>query len=79
MTLEEMKMLAKCERDMDAGKVMYVLYGGQRMVVPKETMTYFELQMGQTVSAEMVTMILEKNIADLRDEMDSNKPNLTLV
>ena len=73
MTLEEMKMLAQCERDMYAGKVMYVVHKGQKMLVPKEVMDHFELQVGQTVSAEMVLIIIEKNMSSLREKMDSKK------
>ena len=76
MNLEEMKILAQCERDMDAGKVMYVVHKGQKMLVPKEVMDHFELQVGKTVSAEMVLIIIKKNMSLLREKMDSKKANL---
>ena len=65
-TNEEIAMLAEAERQMDSGKLQYVMYGGVRASVPDETMDALGLVCGQTVNDVIWVRILETNIASLQ-------------
>jgi len=63
LTTGEIKMLAKAERQMDAGEVPFVVWAGSRMVVQQIIMDEFGLESGQTVSHEIAGAILSANLA----------------
>lgn len=62
-TPEQIRMLAQCERDMDAGNVPFVRVDGLgRMLVNPLVMEELGLVSGQTVSAAMQLPIMEANM-----------------
>ena len=69
MTLEQMKILAEAERQMDAGAVPFVVCQGSRMIVDPLVMEEFGLQAGQTISPVMVVKILEAHLAMCQAEL----------
>ena len=79
MTPEEMKILAKCERDMDAGKVGFVVVDGFRIMVEGKVMSEFGLKSGQSVSRAMSFEIMKKHLSNLNQEIEREKPKLTIV
>lgn len=62
-TTEEIRMLAQVERDMDAGKIPFVLWGGSRLTVNPTVMEELGLAAGQAVSDQIAGAILEGNLA----------------
>ena len=66
LTTEEIKMLAKAERQMDAGEVPFVVWQGGRMMVQQIVMEELGLESGQTVSHEIAGAILNANLAVCR-------------
>ena len=66
LTTEEIRMLAKVERQMDAGEVPFVVCGGHRMTVQQVVMEELGLESGQTVSHEIAGAILNANLAVCR-------------
>lgn len=65
----EIKMLAKAERQMDAGEVPFVVCGAHRMTVRPVVMEELGLETGQTVSDTLILAILEANLAALRADV----------
>ena len=57
ITTEEIQMLAEVERQMDAGKVPFVVWVGGRMTVQKIVMEELGLESGRTVSHEIAGAI----------------------
>ena len=49
-TPEEIAKLAEAERMMDSGKVPFVMWRGERMMVDEQIMAELGLERGQTVS-----------------------------
>jgi hypothetical protein len=56
-------MLAKAERQMDAGEVPFVICAGSRLLVREVVMDELGLEMGQTVSDTLVLAIMEAHLA----------------
>ena len=73
LTTEEIKMLAEVERQMDAGEVPFVVWGGQRMTVRQLVMDELGLETGQTVSHEIAGAILNANLAACRAAVAADK------
>ncbi len=69
LTHEEIKILAECERKMDAGKTPHVVVDGHRFAVNDEILEHFGLQNRQTVTNVIITAILEFNIERLKKEI----------
>ena len=65
-TTEEIQMLAKAERMMDAGEAPYVLTEGGRMMVDPLVMEELGLETGQTVSNQISLAIAEAQLAVLQ-------------
>lgn len=67
LTVAELRMLAKLERDMDEGKQEYVISdsGGGRLAVSKSTMEKLMLKSGQRISDVLYTAILESHLEEL--------------
>jgi len=63
LSIEEIRMLAEAERQMDAGELAYVVGPGGRLVVQPEIMERFGLEAGQTVSTELCVAIGEAHLA----------------
>ncbi|MCZ6770780.1 MAG: hypothetical protein O7G83_02180 [Proteobacteria bacterium] len=66
LTSEEFKMLAKAERQMDAGEVPFVVWAGHRMLVQRLVMEELGLETGQTISDALSRAITEAHIASLK-------------
>lgn len=73
LTTEEIKMLAKVERQMDAGEVSFVVWNGARMMVQEIVMDELGLESGQTVSHEIAGAILNANLAVCRANVAAAK------
>ena len=73
LTTEEIKMLAEVERQMDAGEVPFVVWGGRRMTVRQLVMDELGLETGQTVSHEIAGAILNANLAACRAAVAADK------
>ena len=69
LTNEQFRMLAKAERQMDAGEVPFVVAAGERLIVRPVVMEELGLETGQTVSNTLVLAILEANLAALRADV----------
>lgn len=64
-TLEEYRMLAVVEREMDNGKQPHVVNKGDRWAVSRDIMDELCLVSGQGVSDCLITKILEARMANL--------------
>ena len=73
LTTDEIKMLAKAERQMDAGEVPFVVWEGRRMMVQEIVMEELGLESGQTVSHEIVFAIFGANLAVCQAAVDAAK------
>jgi hypothetical protein len=62
-TKDEIKLLAECERMMDAG-APFVRLNNERIMCRKECMEEFGLERGQTITDTIFREILKWNIAD---------------
>ncbi|KKL95227.1 hypothetical protein LCGC14_1856800 [marine sediment metagenome] len=69
LTIDEMRILAGIEREMDAGKQSFVVWDSVRLAVKSEIMERFGLKSGQTISFTMAGQILEAHLALLEDEI----------
>ena len=72
-TTKEIKMLAEAERQLDAGEVPFVVWGGGRMTVQPIVMEELGLEIGQTVSHEIAGAILRANLAAIQAGIDAAK------
>lgn len=64
LTFNDLKALAKAEREMDAGTSPFVVDSeGQRWSVDPEIMTLLDLVSGQRVPAAVIRAILQGHIA----------------
>ena len=73
LTTEEIRILAKVERRMDAGEVPSVVWNGGRMMVQQIMMDELGLETGQTVSHEIAGAILNANLAACRAAVAAEK------
>lgn len=64
LNAEEIKMLAKTERDMDAGVLPFVMLNGHRVRMDDAGMKHFGLEQGQTINQMIFVSILEFNLAE---------------
>jgi hypothetical protein len=60
---EEIAMLAEAERMMDAGRIPFVMWQGERVMVPAETMHELGLRQKQTINKEIFMAICHCNLA----------------
>lgn len=65
-TVEQLRMLAEQEREMDAGRVPFVRLRDQRMAMTASAMAEFGLKAGQTINDQIFMGILRFNLAELR-------------
>ena len=72
-TTEEIRLLAQSERDMDSGKLAFVMLDGKRVSVTCEAMAYFDLKQGQTITLPIMIAILEFNIAQCEAAIEEQK------
>ena len=72
-TVEDIRMLAKAERDMDSGAAPFVMLEGQRWLMTDEAMKEFELTTGQTVNHVIILKILEYNLSCCQAQSAINK------
>ena len=63
LTLDQVRELARLERDMDAGEQPFVILNGMRIAVMPEIMRHFELVTGQTISMTLCMEITQASIA----------------
>lgn len=85
MNIEQIRLLAKAERLMDAGEIPWVWAIGanqqyERLSVAPGIMEIFELEQGQTVNsfivnaiAELSLQILKNKIEEVRQEMEDSQ------
>ena len=59
---EEIKILAECERKMDANQVEWVVNGNSRIMLISGTLAHFGLAQGQTINNTIFEAILIRNI-----------------
>lgn len=69
LTVEQTRMLAAVQRDMDAGKLFFVVFKGERLSVLDEVAEELGLERGQTVNLAIVQSIVEASIAVLETKM----------
>lgn len=66
LTNEEMRMLAKLERQMDVGQQSFVVTAaGDRFAFSKELLARCGIMSGQTVSHHMLTTLMQLNLDEL--------------
>ena len=66
-------MLAQQERDMDAGKVFFVVMDGARIAVQDDVAKELGLVHGQTISRTIFGAILEAQIASVKAQIEMEK------
>lgn len=59
LTKEQIRLLAKLEREMDAGIQPFVLFGKGRLAVNPDAMKEFDLEQGQTINLAIFNAIME--------------------
>ena len=62
-SVEQIKMLAECERQFDSGEMFYVTYDGGRTAVDDDLAVELGLVRGQTVSHAIFEAILQGHLA----------------
>lgn len=60
--LEEFRLLAECERQMDAGVTPFVVMSGQRIAMDAEALSDLGLSQGQSITPTMFGIILQYNL-----------------
>lgn len=75
LTNEEVKLLAKEERMMDSGKIKFVMFGDQRLMVDDDIMEKIDLKPGQTISWQIFQAILEENLKKIQLKIQLEKIN----
>lgn len=68
LTAEQVTMLSKVERDMDAGIQSYVVCGG-RWAFPSDLLNECGIVSGQTVTSNIITFLQKGMIARLETEL----------
>lgn len=69
-TIEDIAMLAKVERDMDAGRQPFVVNHCHRLAVRQEIMDELGLEHGQTITDVIAIAICEANIRSIRAQIE---------
>lgn len=57
------KFMARVHRDMDSGKLKYVVLNGERLPILDEVMEEFGLVTGQTINKIIFAEIIKKSLA----------------
>ena len=75
MNIEQIRLLAKAERLMDAGEIPWVWATGldgqyERLSVTPEIMEILELEQGQTINSFIVNAIAELSLQILKDKIE---------
>jgi hypothetical protein len=60
-SLAEIRQLAEIERDMDSGRLPFVMHAGQRLAVPRPILEELGLIAGQTVSDTIEAAITRRS------------------
>lgn len=63
LSIEETRLLAKLERDMDAGAVPFVMYEGQRLAVTEDAMAELGFEQGQSIKLPLFIALTQFNIS----------------
>jgi hypothetical protein len=66
LTVEQLRGLAKLERDMDSGEQPFVVSGGERWAFSQDLLDECGVESGQTVSDGMICTLLKMSIANLQ-------------
>ena len=71
---EDIRMLAKLERDMDEGRQPYVRLAGctQRVSIDADTMAHFGLALGQTVTDVIWMAILQYKLSQCKRKVEES-------
>ncbi len=69
LSIEELKMLADCERGMDSGIIPYVVLNGDRCAIDHEILSHFGLINHQTIDSVIFIAIQKFNIGRLKKEI----------
>ena len=72
-TREEIALLAQCERDMDSGKMPFVVLGGNRWGSSQECLDALGLISGQTVNLIIIQAMLRWKIDDCKAKIEEQK------
>ena len=70
---EEVRMLAQQQRDMDTGKVFFVVLNGERLAVEDDVAKELGLERGQTISRDIFGAILNARIAHVQAKIALDK------
>lgn len=70
LSLDDIRGLAKLERQMDDGEIPFVVFDGYRWSMPEEAMSHFQLRSGQTVSFVILREIQSFLIANIRRRIE---------
>ena len=63
---EIIEQLAKIDRDMDSGKVAFVVNAGERFAFDRDLLTEYGIESGQTVSGHIIVVLMRANLARIR-------------
>ena len=72
MSVDEIKILAKLERDMDTGKQPFVVCDGQRWAFDYEILVPCGVKSGQTVFASLLTQLIKMNTDRIKIQRQLN-------
>ncbi|HET8728316.1 MAG TPA: hypothetical protein VFO41_12450 [Alphaproteobacteria bacterium] len=72
-TDDQIRMLAECERMMDAGEVPFVRLGSGRVMMDNETMARFGLTQGQTIGTETFFAIRRFGLDQVEQKIAARK------
>ena len=73
LTVEEVKMLAKCERDMTSGEQSFVVGKEGRWAFSREVLEECGVVSGQVVSQKIINILMRMSLAKLRVQIALQK------
>ena len=69
ISIEDVRLLAQLHRDMDAGKIFYVMLEGERIAVDDQIADELGLEKGQTICRLIFQEIMKANLASIEAQI----------
>ncbi len=73
LSLDNIRALAKLERDMDTGAQPFVFYSGSRWAFPRKVLSHLGVESGQTVTHPILLEIMRANLLYISREIEQQE------